>query len=108
MVLMVITGWYPQDKQSEIEDAYFAALKKFPYNRAIMKRVLRLGVRATKDGYKTISIYDIPDGKFTEAMNHQVAFMHEYHNIEGQRWEIETYLSMGEAFKIIGKAVPEE
>ena len=73
-----------------------------------MKRVLRLGVRATKDGYKTISIYDVPDGKFAEAMNHQAAFMHEYHNIVGHRWEIETYLSMGEAFKIIGKAIPED
>jgi hypothetical protein len=107
MVLMVITGWYPQHKQAEVEKAYLAALKKYPYNKAIMKRVLRLGVRATKDGYKVISVYDIPDGKYTEAINHYAAFMHEYAPIEGYRYEIETYLSMGEAFKIIGRPIPE-
>ena len=105
---MMTTTWYPQHQQSKIEDVYFAALKKFPYDRSIMKRILRLAIKPTKDGYKTISIYDVPDGKLTEAMNRQAAFMHEYHNIIGHRFEIETYFSMAEAFKIIGKAVPED
>lgn len=105
---MVTTGWYPQNKQSEVEQAYFRALKKYPRDKSVMKRVLRLAVRATKDGYKTLAIYDIPDGKFSAAFNHIAAFMHEYANIEGYRYEIETYLDMGEAFKIIGKPVPED
>ena len=104
---MVIMGWYPQNKQSEVEQAYFSARKKYPYDKSIMKRVIRLGVRATKDGYKTITVYDIPDGKYTAAIKFEAASMHEYANIEGFRYEIETYLDMGEAFEIIGKAVPE-
>ncbi|MFX0069702.1 MAG: hypothetical protein ACFFAO_01300 [Candidatus Hermodarchaeota archaeon] len=107
MVLIVISGTYPQHKQSEVEESYLRALKKYPYDKSVMKRVLRLGVRATKDGYETISVYDIPDGKFSAAFKHYAAFMHEYANIEGYRYEIKTYLDMGEAFKILGKPVPE-
>jgi len=98
---------YPPNKQIEVQNRFFEVTNKYPYDESLMKRVFRLAVRITKDGYEVVSLYDIPDGKFTEAFNRIASNIHEYSNIEGYRGEIRTYLSGEEAFKIIGKKLPE-
>jgi hypothetical protein len=98
---------YPPNKQPEVQNKYFDIFNKYPYDESVAKRLVRMGVRTTNDGYEVISIHDIPDGKYKEAFNNSVAVMHEYSAIEGFRGEIRTYLSGEEAFKIIGKKLPE-
>jgi len=98
---------YPPNKQIEVQNKFFEINSKYPPDESLMKLVLRMGVRVTKDGYEVISINDIPDGKYTEAFNRTAANLHEYSGIEGYRAEIRTYLSGEEAFKIIGKKLPE-
>ncbi len=98
---------YPPNKQLEVQNKFFEIVNKYPYDKSVAKRVLQLAVRVTKDGYEVITIHDIPDGKFTEAFNNIAANLHEYSGIEGYRAEIRTYLTGTEAFKIIGKKLPE-
>jgi hypothetical protein len=107
MVLLMTVITYPPNKQLEVQNKFFEIVNKYPYDESVAKRLVRLAVRITKDGYEVISIVDIPEGKYTEAFKQTAANLHEYSGIEGYRGEIRTYLSGEEAFKIIGKKLPE-
>jgi len=107
MVLLMTIARYPPHKQTEVQNRYFETVNNYPYDESIMKRMVRLAVRVTQDGYEVINLYDIPEGKFTEAFNQAAANIHQYSTIEGYTAEIRTYLSGEEAFKIIGKKLPE-
>ena len=107
MVIIMQIVTYPPNKQPEIQKKFFEVSSKYPYDESLMKRVLRMGVRVTNEGYEVISIHEIPEGKFTEAFNQMAANLHEYSGIEGYRAELRTYLSGVEAFKILGKKLPE-
>lgn len=98
---------YPPHKQLEVQNKFFEIVNKYPYDETLMKRIVQLAVRVTQDGYEVVSIYDIPNGKYTEAFNRTASNLHEYSTIEGYNAEIRTYLSGEEAFKIIGKKLPE-
>jgi hypothetical protein len=107
MVLLMTIACYPPHKQLEVQNKFFETVNKYPYDETLMKRVVRIAVRITKDGYEVMNIYDIPEGKYTEAFNRAASNIHEYSTIEGYTSEIRTYLSGEEAFKIIGKKLPE-
>ena len=107
MVLLMTVSRYPPNKQVEVQNKFFEIDSKYPYDETIMKRIVRLAVRVTHDGYEVVNLYDIPDGKYTEAFNRTARNLHEYSTIEGYTAEIRTYLSGVEAFKIIGKPLPE-
>ena len=107
MVLLMTIARYPPHKQVEVQNKFFEVVNKYPYDETIMKRIVQLAVRVTPDGYEVVNLYDIPDGKFTEAFNLTASNIHEYSTIEGYTSEIRTYLSGEEAFKIIGKKIPE-
>ena len=98
---------YPPNEQLEVQNKFFETVNKYPYDETLMKRIVRLAVRMTPDGYEVINIYDIPEGKYTEAFNRIASSIHEYSTIEGYTSEVRTYLSGEEAFKIIGKKLPE-
>ncbi len=107
MVLLMTIARYPPHKQVEVQNRFFEVVNKYPYDETIMKRIVQLAVRVTPDGYEVVNLYDIPEGKYTEAFNRTASNIHEYSTIEGYTSEIRTYLSGEEAFKIIGKKIPD-
>lgn len=107
MVLLMSIARYPAHKQMEVQNRFFEVVNKYPEDETIMKRIVQLAVRVTHEGYEVMSLYDIPEGKYTEAFNRSAANLHEYSTIEGYTAELKTYLSGEEAFKIIGKKLPE-
>ena len=107
MVLLMTISRYPAHKQVEVQNRFFEVVNKYPEDETIMKRIVQLGVRVTFEGYEVMNLYDIPEGKYTEAFNRTASNLHEYSNIEGYTAEIRTYLSGAEAFKIIGKKLPD-
>ena len=107
MVYIMTIFTYPPHKQAEVQKKFFEVSNKYPYDESVAKRLVQMGVRGTKDGYEVIGINDIPEGKLTEAFNETSAALHEYSSIEGVRYEVRAYLSGEEAFKILGKKLPE-
>jgi hypothetical protein len=108
MVLMVVTVHIPPDKANELAKNYIESLKKYPPDASIAK-TLTIGVRPTKYGYKIIAIGDIVKGKFEEAFLRQIQSAQEASvDIEGYRYEIETFMDITEAMPIVGMKAPED
>ena len=105
-MIYVQTSWYPPDKQDEVVKTYFEAMEKYPPDESLGKLILPLGVRSTKDGIKVISIHEVTKGKYEEFANRIGQFMMMFSDIEGYRWESETFLSGEEAMSVIGKEMP--
>jgi hypothetical protein len=107
MVLMVVTVHIPPAKASELGKSYLETLKNYPPDSSISK-TLAIGVKPTKDGYKIIGIADVVKGKFKDAFLRQVQSSQEASvDIEGYRYEIETFMDISEAMPIIGMKAPE-
>lgn len=106
MVLMVTTTWFPANKSEEVGKKFLEVSKEFPEDLSISKPILRVCVRATKDGMKAITINEIQKGKFEEAMVRANKLLLIYSKIEGYKFEIEIFMSGKEALPLIGLAMP--
>lgn len=60
-MLVVVTSWFPPGKAAEAGKKYIEVMKKYP-TESFEKPVLLIGVRATKDGMKSISITEAKKG----------------------------------------------
>lgn len=106
MVLMVTTSWFPSGKSEEVGKKFLEVTKKYPDDPSIAKPILRVGVRPTQDGMKVIAISEVQKGKYEEAMSLSIQMLLEYSDIEGFRYEIETFMSGKEALPLVGLAMP--
>lgn len=106
MVFLVSTNWFPANKAEEVGKKYLEARSKYPDDLSISKPILRVAVKTTKDGIKSISISEIQPGKVAEALaiTNEHALM--YANIEGYKYKIETWMSGIEAMPLIGLKMP--
>ena len=107
MVMIVTTTWFPVGKSSEVGKIYLEILKQFPPDKTISKAIVRVGVRTTKDGMKSFSIYEIKEGKLKEFMDNYYKQILMFSEIEGYRSEMEFYMSGAEALPLIGLDMPE-
>ena len=57
MVYIMSTIWFPASKVEEVGKK-FLEVRKTPLDRSIMKRVVPMGVRITKEGIRNIGIYE--------------------------------------------------
>lgn len=103
----MVTIYCPPDKASALAKNYIEMLQKYPPDASISKTLV-IGVRPTKDGIKIIGIGDIVKGKYGEALTRQVRSAQETSvEIEGYRYEIETFMDITEAMPIVGMEAPE-
>ena len=107
MVMIVTTTWFPVGKSSEVGKIYLEILKQFHPDKTIAKAIVRVGVRTTKDGMKSFSIYEIKEGKLKEFMDNYYKQILMFSEIEGYRSEMELYMSGAEALPLIGLEMPE-
>ena len=107
MVMIVTTTWFPVGKSSEVGKIFLEVLKQFPPDKTIAKAIVRVGVRTTKDGMKSFSIYEIKEGKLKEFMDNYYKQILMFSEIEGYRSEMELYMSGAEALPLIGLEMPE-
>ncbi len=107
MVMIVTTTWFPVGKSSEVGKIYLEVLKQFPPDKTIAKAIVRVGVRTTKDGMKSFSIFEIKEGKLKEFMDNYYKQILMFSEIEGYRSEMELYMSGAEALPLIGLDMPE-
>lgn len=106
MVLVMITSWFPPGKAAEAGKKYIEVMKKYP-PESFEKSVLLIGVRATKDGMKSISITEAKKGDLEKVLNIEMKRMLMFGAIEGFTYDTETYLSGAEAMPMVGLGMPE-
>lgn len=107
MVILLLTVWFPHDKASKAGNLFIDVMKKYPRDRTLAKVLLDNAVAATKEGYKTVSAYDIKDGKLKEELarlNKALIYLAE--NLEGYKYEVEVLSSITEAMDILGLESP--
>ena len=105
--MIVTTTWFPVGKSSEVGKIFIEVLKQFPPDKTIAKAIVRVGVRTTKDGMKSFSIYEIKEGKLKEFMDNYYKQILMFSEIEGYSSEMEFYMSGAEALPLIGLEMPE-
>ena len=93
MVIIMITSWVPFGKETEAAIRYNEASKKFPEDKSFENVLLQLATRSTKDGFKVISIVDVKSGRFEESLDRLNRLMLSFTDIEGFKFEIETFQS---------------
>ena len=106
MVLLMITTWFPPEKEEEVNQIYFSLPEKYPVDESLGKTLVPMGVSSTKEGTKVIIVFEVAKGKFADAMELVAKQLREFRHIEGYRYEIETLLSQAEAMNLIGVAIP--
>ncbi len=108
MVLLVATVIFPHSKSSKVAKKGIEMIKKYPDDPSLGKD-LALGVKSTIDGMKVIFIGDIEKGKVEEYMANVAKQYQEYAlEIEGVKYQLEIFLDMAEAYKILGMEPPSE
>jgi hypothetical protein len=92
---------------SEIGKRSLKSSVKYPPDLSLGKS-LAVGVRATKDGVKIISIGEVVKGKYEEALLQLVKGQQEFFaDIEGYSYEVETLMDVTEAMSVVGLEAPE-
>ncbi len=107
MVMVVSTSWFPTNKSAEVGKKYLEILKQFPRDKTISKVIIPVGVRASSDGMKAFSVFEIKEGKLKEFMDLAYKQILIYSEIEGYKTEMEFYMSGVEALPLVGLKMPE-
>lgn len=107
MVIVVSTTTFPYNKGKEVAELFIEVSKKLPVQKDLEKPILRMAIRVTEEGLKSISITEVKDGKYNEFMKHISQVEMEYFKIEGIKFNVETYLSGVDAMSLIGMKMPE-
>ena len=105
MVILVVESWYPASLANRVGKKYLDVIKEYPPDKNISKQILG-AVKAEKEGFHTIFAWNVKEGKTEDALKRMVEAMLMFGEIEGYRYQIDTYLSVAEAMPMIGLELP--
>ncbi len=108
MVLIVATVIFPHAKSSKVAKKNIEMIKKYPSDPSIGSTLV-IGVRSTVEGMQVLAVGDVKKGKVEDFMARLAQQYQEYAlEIEGFKYQIETYFHIAEAYKILGMGPPPE
>ncbi|MFW9894842.1 MAG: hypothetical protein ACFFD7_03475 [Candidatus Thorarchaeota archaeon] len=108
MVLIVATVIFPHAKSSDVAKKNIELIQKYPADPSLGE-TLAIGIKATLDGIKAIFVGDVAKGKIVEYIERVVQQYQETAlEIEGYKYQIETFMTVPEAYKILGMESPPE
>ncbi|NVM35582.1 MAG: hypothetical protein HWN81_08290 [Candidatus Lokiarchaeota archaeon] len=108
MVLIVATILFPHAKSSEVAKKNIDLIQKYPADPSIGEGLV-IGVKATTDGIKVLFVGEVKKGKVEEYMsNIAKQYQETALEIDGYKYQLETYLTVAEAYKILGMEPPPE
>ncbi|NVM52729.1 MAG: hypothetical protein HWN66_03415 [Candidatus Helarchaeota archaeon] len=105
MVYIVVTAWFPPEKQAENLKISLSLMQKYP-PRPELGEVAAQMVSVDEDGIKAMNIYKVKEGKYEESLMLVAKMMSEYWGIEDYRYTIRTWVTQEEAFAVIGQKMP--
>lgn len=108
MVLIVATVMFPHAKSSEVAKKNLELIQKYPANPSLGEGLV-IGVKATLEGIKALFVGEVAKGKIEEYIE-QVAKQYQETalEIDGYKYQIETFMTVPEAYKILGMEPPPE
>ncbi len=108
MPFLVITAWYPTHKASEVIKILFEVRKKYPPSvlAELGDTSVNQAVTTTEKGLKTMSFYDVKEGKLEEALKTARSALAMFQPIEGYEYSIEVWSTLTEAFETLGMQAP--
>jgi len=107
MVLIMITSWIPQGKESIVGKKYTEVMREYP-GESFEKAVLPLGVVSADKNTKVISIVSIKEGEYEKAIKRITKRMLSLSTVANLNYQIETLLSGKEALDLIGLGIPKK
>ncbi|MBY8991919.1 MAG: hypothetical protein KGD58_14340 [Candidatus Lokiarchaeota archaeon] len=108
MVLIVATVLFPHAKSSEVAKKNIELIQKYPADPSLGEGLV-IGVKATLEGIKALFVGNVTKGKveeYVEAVAKQ--YQETALEVEGYKYQIETYMTVPEAYKILGMEPPPE
>lgn len=108
MVLVVATVLFPHAKSNQVAKKNIELIQKYPADPSLGKQLV-IGVQATLEGIKVIVVNEIAKGKIEEYIERAAKQYQETAlEIEGYKYQIETFMTVPEAYKILGMEPPPE
>ena len=108
MALIVATVLFPHAKSSEVAKKNIELIQKYPADPSLGEGLV-IGVKATLKGIKALFVGNVTIGKVEEYIE---AVAKQYQEtaleVEGYKYQIETYMTIPEAYKILGMEPPPE
>lgn len=109
MPYLISFAKWPSDKTDEVIKKVIEANKKFPPDESLGEDLVPgNAIKATKEGTKTISVFNVSKGKLDEAYLRAQALGNLYAmGIEGFEYTLEIWSNVQEAYSSIGQKLPE-
>jgi hypothetical protein len=106
--LIMFTKW-PSDKTVDVIKKVYEANKKFPPDESLgIDLTPGNAIKATKDGFETIGVQKVIEGKLEESYHRVAAIGNLYAMaIEGFEYKLEVWSNEEEAYSTIGQKPPE-
>ena len=101
------TIWFPPVKGEEVGKKFLEVAKKFPPDKSFGKTVFPGALMRTKSGIKSISMFEVKDGKLEAALERVNEVLAAYSEIEGVNSTVETMAIVAEALELLGIKMPE-
>lgn len=105
MPYIFIKSTYPSHKIDEVVKKYLEVLQKFPPDPSMGEQVAN-ATRADGQGIVGLTVFEVKEGKFDEAMKRWMSAMTEFRNIEGYEYSMDVWATVIEAFAAIGMTPP--
>ena len=108
MALIVATVLFPHAKSSEVAKKNIELIQKYPADPSLGEGLV-IGVKATLEGIKALFVGNVTKGKVEEYIE---AVAKQYQEtaleVEGYKYHRETYMTVPEAYNILGMEPPPE
>jgi hypothetical protein len=99
---VITTALYPNDKAKEVVNMQAKAMAKYPPDVSLGTMIVPAAVVATLKGIKVITIIEVKKGKLEDALASGAIRLAMFHDIQGYRYTMKTYMNLEEAMKTIG------
>lgn len=105
MPYLFIKSTYPSHKIDEVVKKILEVMQKFPPDLSLGEQVAG-ATKADEKGIVGLTVYEVKEGKFDEAMKRWMIVMSEFRNIEGYEYSMDVWATTIEAFGAIGMTPP--
>ena len=107
MPYLFVYQWYPAHKTLDVVKKSLEMLPNFPQDESLGTQIIQTAVNTDKKGVKTLSAWEVNEGKLDALITRIAPFYAGLHGIEGFGYSIETWMTITEAMSAIGQKMPE-
>lgn len=107
-MIIITTVLFPHATSSKVAKKNIEMMKKYPPDPSI-GTLLTIAIKASIEGMRVHAIFNVAKGKVAEAMGRFAQQYQEYAlEIDGFKYQLDTFMDVPEAYKILGMEPPEE